>query len=167
MMRPTRRFAVAVAGATLVACGSPSAPDASWVQVMERTSCEALVPEYCTGAFGFTVQSDGRFTVGPAENGASLTGALTESERIQISSDVAQVSSGLAASPQCDATHTIPGSSDQIDLADPRLGSVRVYDLGGTPGSVCYRGGRDQAARLHTDLGALLAKYYPRPFPPL
>lgn len=166
-MSLTRRFALAGAGAALVACGSPSAPDPAWVQVTEHTSCEALLRQYCTGAFGFTVQSDGRFTVGPAENGATLTGALTESERMQVQADVAQVSSNLAASPQCDLAPTIPGSSDQIDLTDPRLWPVRVYDLGGTPGNVCYRGARDQAARLHTDLGALMARYYPRPFPPL
>jgi hypothetical protein len=166
-MRLMRRFALAAAGAALVGCGSPSAPDPAWAQVTEHTSCEALLRQYCAGAYGFSVQSDGRFTVGPAENGASLTGALTESERMQVSTDVAQVSSNLAASPQCDPAHSIPGSSDQVDLMDARQGSVRVYDLGGTPGNVCYRGGREQAARLHTDLATLLAKYYPHPFPPL
>lgn len=166
-MRLTHRIALAWAAAALVACGSPSAPDPAWAQVTEHTTCEALVAQYCTGAFGFTVHSDGHFTVGPAENGASLTGVLTELEWRQVSTDVAEVSSNLAASPQCDPAQTIPGITDQIDLMDPRQGSVRVYDLGGTIGNLCYRGGRQQAAKLHTDLGALTSKYYPRPFPPL
>jgi hypothetical protein len=165
-MRRKTWLAPAWAALALGACGSPSAPDAGWAQVSEHTSCEALLRQYCAGAFGFTVRSDGRFTVGPADNGATQSGAVTEAERAQLSADVSQVSANLMASPQCEPAQTIPGSSDQVDLTDARQGPVRVYDLGGTVGSVCYRGGRAQAASLHTDLAALTAKYYPRPFPP-
>jgi hypothetical protein len=166
-MTSMRRLALAGAGAILFACGSPSAPEASWVQVAEQTSCEALAPRYCVGGFGFTVESDGHFTVGPAENGARVTGSLSSDERLQLSADVAQVSAGLPGNAECDAAATVPGSRDQVDLLEARQVSVRVYDLGGTIGNVCYRGGRAQAARLHADMSALTAKYYPRPFPPL
>lgn len=154
------------AALAVAACGSPSAPDAGWEEVAEHTSCEALLPQYCGGAFGFAVHSDGRFTVGPADDGATRSGAVTEPERAQIAADVSQVLAGLTASPQCEPAPAIPGLNDQVDISDGSRGSLRVYDLGGTLGSLCYRGGRAEAVRLHSDLAALLARYYPRPFPP-
>jgi hypothetical protein len=151
----------------LSACGmtDPVAPSGSWVLVKEQTTCEALASAYCVGAFGFTVQNDGRFTVGPADDGSTVNGALTASERAQVSSDASLVGADLTGSPQCDSTRSVAGVSDEVDLVDPRMGTVRVFDLGGTPGNTCYRGGRDHAIQLHNDLAALMSRYYPRPFP--
>src|SRR5262245_6964543 len=154
------------AALALAACGAPGAPDTGFAQVSERTTCEALTARFCVGAFGFTVMSDGRFTVGPADDGSTLVGSLTGSEQAQLSADVAQISANLTGSEECDSVPSVPGVSDRVDVVDLRHGTVRVYDLGGTLGLVCYRGGRDAATRLHADLGALLARYYPRPFPP-
>jgi hypothetical protein len=148
----------------LAGCGSPTTPDSSWVQVEEHTACEALVPRFCVGLFGFTVQSDGTFTVGPADDGTTLTGSLTDSERAQLSSEAAQVSATLTTNPACDPAHTIAGIGDRVDFVDSRAGTVPVYQLG--PGTICYRAGREQAIALHTDLVSLMGKYYPRPFPP-
>jgi hypothetical protein len=143
-----------------------AAPSSGWVQVKEQTTCEALAPAHCVGAFGFTVQNDGRFTVGPADDGSTLNGALSDPERTQISSDVALVvGADLTGSPQCDPATAVAGISDEVDLLDARIGPVRVFDLGGTVGRTCYRGGRDRAIQLHTDLTALMSRYYPRPFP--
>lgn len=161
-MRSARWLAF-FAALSLSSCGSPSAPDSSWVQVAEHTACEALAPQYCTGAFGFTVLNDGRFTVGPSDAGTTLTGSITDPERSQLSADAAQVSTSLTTTPLCDAAQTTPGVGDRVDLTDSRAGAVAVYEVG--IGSVCFRAGRDQATKLHTDLAALMAKYYPRPFP--
>jgi hypothetical protein len=133
------------------------------VQVAEHTTCEALNPRLCTGAFGFTVQSDGNFIVGPADDGATVTGSITESERAQLANDAARVSASLTTTPACDPTFAIAGVSDRIDFVDSRAGTVPVYEL--RVGSVCYRAGREQAMALHTDLAGLMGKYYPRPFP--
>jgi len=160
-----RSVATSLAVLVLAACGGPGAPDPGFVQVSERTTCEALQSRFCVGAFGFTVIGDGRFTVGPADDGSTRSGTLTGTELAGLTADAAQVSANLGASEQCDSVQGVPGVSDHIDLVDAGQGPVRVYDLGGTPGSVCYRGGRDAATRLHADLGGLLAKYYPRPFP--
>ena len=162
-MRGTWWIAPAAALA-MGACGNPSAPDASWVQVKEQTACEALSPQYCTGAFGFTVASDGRYTVGPADGGATLTGSITAGERTQLSADAALVSTSLTTNAICDPSPRIPGIGDRVDLVDSRAGTVPVYEVG--VGSICYRAGRDAALRLHTDLAAVMARYYPRPFPP-
>jgi hypothetical protein len=147
----------------LAACGGPSAPDGAWTQVAEHTTCEALAPQYCAGAFGFTVQSDGRFTVGPSDSGATLSGSVSASERAQLSIDAARVSSSLTTKAVCESAETIPGVGDRIDFTDARVGAVPVYEVGIR--SVCYRAGRDEASKLHTDLSALMVKYYPRPFP--
>jgi len=164
VVRLPRRIAPLLALAS-AACGSPSAPDSGWTQVSEHTACEALAPQYCTGAFGFAVQEDGRFTVGPSDSGATLTGTITAVERSRISSDAALVSASLTMTALCDEAHTIPGVGDRVDLTDTRAGTIPVYEAG--LGGVCYRAGRDQAVKLHADLSALMAKYYPRPFPAL
>lgn len=158
-------LAPAWAALVLAGCGSPGSTDSGWAQVSERTTCEALLSRFCVGAFGFTVQSDGRFTVGPADDGTTITGALTGTELAALSADATRVSAGLPGSPQCEPVSSVPGVSDRVELVDLRQGPVLVYDLGGTPGSVCYRGGREAAIRLHADLGGLLVQHYPRPFP--
>ena len=162
-MRWLRLFPPAAALA-LAACGSPSAPDAGWLQFAEHTTCEALNPQYCTGGFGFTVQNDGRFSVGPSDSGVTVSGSLTASERAQLSTDAERVSASLTANQSCAPAQAVPGVGDRLDFVDSRAGAVRVYERG--VGGVCYRAGREQAMNLHTDLAALMAKYYPRPFPP-
>jgi len=164
-MRGQALLAVAAAAGALSACGSesPGGPDVTWVQVTERTACEALPSPFCVGVYGFTVTSDGRYTVGPADDGTRLEGSLTDEERIRISSDAAQLAASLGVDEMCDASGTVAGVGDSIDLTDSRNVVTRVYDLGL---KTCYRGGRARATQLHSDLAALMARYYPRPFPP-
>lgn len=165
MTRLARRLSPLVA-LWAIACGSgsPSAPDPSWVQVAEHATCEALNPRLCAGAFGFTVQSDGHFVVGPADDGTTATGSITEAERARLSVEAAQVSATLTTTPVCDPTETIAGIGDRVDFVDSRAGTIPVYERG--VGSICYRAGRQQVQALHTDLVTLMGKYYPRPFPP-
>jgi hypothetical protein len=150
----------------LAACGmqDPAGPDASWTQVTERTACEAMNPSFCAGTYGFTVMSDGRYTVGPADNGTQVGGSISDSAHARLSADAARVAGGLGGSQQCDTAGSVPGVGDAVDLTDAYGALWRVYDLGvkGT----CFRGGRDPATRLHDDLRALMVSYYPRPFPP-
>ncbi len=145
----------------LAGCGmeNPGGPDASWIQVTEQTSCEAMVPSYCRGLYGFTVMNDGRYTVGPDPTGAQVSGSLTDSERSRISADAALVAGGLGASQECDGAGTVPGVGDHVDLMNSRGVVSRVFELGVR--STCYRGGRGRAIQLQADLQALMAKYYP------
>ena len=148
----------------LAACGSgnPGGPDTTWVQLTEKTACEALVPAYCVGLYGFTVTSDGRYTVGPNDAGAKLEGSLTDKERALIASDADALAANLGGAEVCDSSGTVPGVGDSVDLTDSRNVVTRVYALGLT---TCYRGGRARATQLHDDLAALMSRYYPRPFP--
>jgi hypothetical protein len=145
------------------ACSSPTGPDSSWVTVSEHTACEALSPQYCVGAFGFTVQSDGRFTVGPSDDGATLSGNVSSSELLGLQADAALVAASLTEASVCNATPTIPGVADRLELTEPGQGAVPVYEV--RAGSTCYRAGRAPTAKLHDDLTALMEIYYPRPFP--
>jgi hypothetical protein len=159
------RLAIPCALALAVgACGSgnPGGPDVTWVQLTETTACEALSPAFCVGVYGFTVTSDGRYTVGPAGDGTTLAGTLTDAERGRVSADAASLVASLGSAQVCDSTGAVPGVGDSIDLTDSRDVVTRVYDLGL---KTCYRGGRAQATQLHTALQALMARYYPRPFP--
>ena len=162
--RAARVTAAAAIGLGLAACGSgnPGGPDVTWVQVTETTACEALVPAFCVGVYGFTVTSDGRYTVGPASDGTTLQGALTDAERARISADAAPLAASPGGAEVCDSTGSVPGVGDSIDLTDSRDVVTRVYELGV---KTCYRGGRAQVVQLHTDLKALMARYYPQPFP--
>ena len=148
----------------LAACGSdsPGGPDRTWVQVTERTACEALAPAFCVGVYGFTVRSDGRYSAGPADDGTKLEGSLTDAERVRISSDAAALVASLGVAEVCDSAGAVPGVGDSVDLTDSRDVVTRVYELGL---KACYRGGRALATQLHSDLSALMARYYPRPFP--
>jgi hypothetical protein len=110
------------------------------------------------------VQSDGHFAVGPSDTGATLSGSVTSSERDQLSADAAVVSASLTTTERCDLAQAVPGVGDRVDLLDARSGAVAVYQAGVS--GVCYRSGRDAALKLHSDLALLMAKYYPRPFPP-
>ena len=166
-MRSDRWTFVAAGSLLLASCGAqtPSSPSQTWAQVKEQTSCEALNPADCTGAYGFLVTSDGHWASGPSPSGATRTGALTQGEKEQISADASLVAAGLGGSAVCERSQTVPGVADAVDLMDSLHGLTRVFDLGGTPGNTCYRGGRDRAIQLHNDLATLMGKYYPRPFP--
>jgi hypothetical protein len=163
----TRRLFIAlVAAALLSSCGGTTpTPSSSWRQLKETTACEAMNPAYCVGAFGFAVESDGRFTVGPAPDGSSITGVITNSERQQIDADANAVAANLNTGEECDTVATVPGSSQSVDLELQDGGSAQVVARGVTFGSVCYRGGRAAATRLETDLADVMSRYYPRPFP--
>jgi hypothetical protein len=154
--------AVLTSASFLVACGSSQPPAVDWKEVDEATTCEALNPASCVGAAGFRVSVDGSWTAGPSASGDMRRGTVTSEERVRLATDVLQISVGAAQ--QCDSAGNVPGVSDIVDLTLTQQGPLRVYEKGTTPNQVCYRGGRDAAARLHDDLNALMLKYYPQPF---
>src|SRR5690349_19342080 len=108
----TRATAAVVAG--LISCRSLQQADpVSWTDVREQTSCEALNPAYCTGAYGFALTKDGIYQVGPAPDGIQVNAAITDSERNQLSADVASLSGDLTTA-RCDSAGTVPGVSDAV-----------------------------------------------------
>jgi hypothetical protein len=59
----------------------------------------------------------------------------------------------------------LPGIKDQVDLTLASGAVVRIYDLGGRGGEVCYIGRWDNVHELHQYLPALMSRYYPVPYP--
>ena len=107
--RGIRRSLETLAALGLAACGSqsPGAPDASLIQVTERTSCEAVNPSFCAGLYGFTVMSDGHYVVGPTDDGVQGGGSISEGELVQLSADAMRVVGGLGGSLQCDSVGSL------------------------------------------------------------
>src|SRR5678815_2861156 len=100
----TTRISLILAALALAACGTDTTHESAWTQVSEHTGCEALSAQFCVGAFGFSVRADGSFTVGPAGGGQTLAGAITDSERAQLSADAEAVATHLTTELACDRT---------------------------------------------------------------
>src|SRR5437660_1088978 len=114
-VRHLRRF-VSVSPLLLSACGAVHVLAVDWRNVHEQTTCEALAPPSCVGAFGFTVRRDGTFVVGPAPDGSVVSGSIPASDLARINADVLALD---GENQQCDSLPTIPGLSDTVDVALP------------------------------------------------
>ena len=163
-MKTLIRLALFGAALGFAGCSGTDSPDVTWTEVSERTGCEALNPQFCVGAYGFTVRSDGSYTVGPAGGGETLTGSVTGDERTRLSADAVAAAASITEQTSCDRTALVPGVADRVDLVAVPAGTVPVYQV--NPGAICYRAAREASYTLHDDLAALMRKYYPRPFPP-
>ena len=148
----------------LAGCSGTASPDVTWTEVSEHTACEALNPQFCVGAYGFTVRSDGTYTVGPGGGDETLTGSVTSDERTRLSADAVAATASITEQTICDPAALVPGLADRVDLVAAPAGIVPVYQV--NPGAICYRAARDASYALHDDLAVLMRKYYPRPFPP-
>jgi hypothetical protein len=164
LRRVKRRLGVALAVAVLLRCAPGEEAEGQWVQVNEQTACEALAPSLCVGIYGFMVKSDGSFTVGPAPNGARITGTLTESERAQLSAYAVDVDAHVDGVRLCESAFNPAGTADRLDLITRQHGVVRVFEA--LVGQNCTMGGLQPATRLHDYVKQLMSAYYPRPFPP-
>lgn len=153
-MRLQQTVGLGLTAVMLVACDTFRPVGSDWLQVQEQTTCEALQPSACVGAFGFTLTRDGAVFLADHKDPASLPA----SERTQLAGEIAALD--LGARVECDASPTIPGVTDHVDVTMTDGSVVRVFDKGTTPNQTCYRGGREAAIRLHDDVAAQMAKLY-------
>jgi len=157
----------------LVALGEPAAfndavpglATATWLEVKEQTRCEAVHYDYCLGLYGFTIKHDGTFTAGPSDRGIKAEGRIEPKELQQLEESINQLSPSLSSGERNCDPGGLQGIRDQLDIAFASGQVVRVYDLGGSVGKVCYLGLWDRVRRFHELLQALLGRYYPVPFP--
>lgn len=121
----------------------------------------------CAGFYGFSVNNNGMYTVGPAPGGVAQIGQIAPSELALINQDATAVANGDLQSASCTAGGAgAPGTSDRIDMMFTDGPTVTVYDADGSAGRVCVLGDPASVLRLHTDLQLLLDRYYPVPFGP-
>jgi hypothetical protein len=140
-------------------------PAAAWLQVSERTACEAMLDDYCLGRYGFAINSDGTFVAGPSREGRKIEGRIPQHELQQLGALIRQLPASASNEERRSNKGGLPGIKDQIDLALASGSVVRIYDLGGSVGEIRYIGRWDNVNRLHRYLHKLMTQYYPVPFP--
>ena len=157
---------LAALGEPLASPDGPSmTPAAPWLEVSERTACEAMQDQYCVGRYGFTIHHDGTFVVGASGGVGTTQGKITPQELQRLGSLIGEASpSALGGERTCNKGG-LPGIKDQVDLTLASGAVVRIYDLGGRVGEVCYIGKWDNVHKLHQYLRALMSRYYPVPYP--
>jgi hypothetical protein len=157
----------------LTALGKPLAfrEDASgaplpvWLEISERTTCEAMQDDYCLGRYGFTIKHNGTFLAGPSPHGSKVEGRVKPSELQRLGKLVVQVSARSTNEERICDPGGVPGIKDQIDVTFTAGHVIRAYDLGGSVGKICYIGSWDNVHSLHQYLRKLMTQYYPIPFP--
>ena len=157
----------------VVALGMPSVspdaqsivPAAAWLKVRERAACEAMQDDYCLGRYGFTINNDGTFVAGPSGDGRKTEGRIREGELRKLGASIRHMPARASNEDRNCDKGGLPGIKDQIDLTFTAGSVVRIYDLGGSVGEICYIGRWDQVHRLREYLHKLMTRYYPVPFP--
>jgi hypothetical protein len=148
-----------------VRAAAPSVPSASWENVREQTTCEAMQDDYCLGRYGFTIKHSGTFIAGPSGRGSKVEDQIKLQELRRLRELIDRVSTGLSSAKKTCEPGALPGIKDQVDITFTGGTIVRVYDLGGSVGRLCYVGSWEQVRELHEYLHGLMARYYPLPFP--
>ena len=136
-----------------------------WLEISERTTCEAMQDEYCLGRYGFTIKHDGRFLAGPSPQGSKVEGRVKSSELKRLAELVIQLSAKSTNGEMVCGPGGVAGIKDQVEVTFKAGQVVRAYDLGGSVGKICYVGSWDNVRRLHQYLRNLMTQYYPIPFP--
>jgi hypothetical protein len=123
-----------------------------------------MVPAYCQGRFGFRVNADGTWLVGPETNGRTVYGRLRESEHRTLKSTAERVLSSVPEpSVECHIHSAIPGVAEDVTLvAEGR--TVVLRGAGGLLDSACAPGNAAADAALFALADRLMRRYYPRPF---
>jgi len=127
--------------------------------------CEAMQDDYCLGRYGFTIRHSGAFIAGPTGRGSKAEGKIRLQELRRLRELIDRASTGLSSAKKTCEPGALPGIKDQVDVTFTGGTVVRVYDLGGSVGRLCYVGSRAQVRELQEYLHRLMAQYYPVPFP--
>jgi hypothetical protein len=134
-------------------------------QISEKTTCEAMNPDDCSGGYGFLIDQTGRFTAGPSLAGMVLQGTITADELNTLSVDAnAYLASVIQLAP-CSAVPSVPGVADLITLLTSTGAKITVLDVGALSGGTCAIADDTKASALELYLQQLRGKYYPVPFP--
>lgn len=143
---------------------TPTIAIANWSQVSDLTNCEAMDPESCRGAYGFTVLSDGTWAAGPSPSGKSYSGRLTQEQLAAIQADIELFTQAdLTANLVCTQAQGTQGRQETLQIwYDDQ--PYTMYQYLTQAGAECYSGNDKADARLLVDIRALMQQYYPVPF---
>jgi hypothetical protein len=145
--------------------GPALTPAATWLEVSERTACEAMQDEQCVGRYGFTIRRGGTFVAGGSGGSRTIEGKLALQELQKLDLLIRAASTSARSGERTCRKGGLPGIRDQVDLTFADGTVIRLYDLGGQVGQACCVGSWDRVGRLHDYLRRLMSRYYPVPFP--
>lgn len=131
--------------------------------VTVTTTCEAMVPAYCQGAFGFDVSMTGQWKAGPTPDGKSRSGSITRDELANLKTAVAAaLSASSQKSPDCAARPMmVPGVSELVTVT---LAPQKVILRGSAGHLDRFCKNIDVTETQLFDLvDHLMRKYYPTP----
>lgn len=144
----------------------------NWSRIDSATACEAMVPSYCVGAYGFSIDAQGNYTAGGLAGSKQVTGQISADELKQLDADLRTVALdiGRSAVPVCqNAGGAVPGSGDRVSIT--LVASATAYPLRQNAQATVglqecgYNGDALGPAHALATFGALRQKYYPVPFP--
>ena len=161
----TASVSIAVA-LTLAMLGARPADAAEGATIEIRTSCEAMAPNSCQGAYGFNIQPDGSFVSGPSPGGRTAGGRLPPSDSRSLQ-DLAQRVLHDFDDPDgtCAArVSAIPGVSEALEVSGGGK-TIVLHGMAGVIDSHCVATGAREAAALFKQAHDLMSRHYPRPFP--
>jgi hypothetical protein len=123
-------------------------------------SCEAMLKEYCPGAYGFRIAEPGVFVAGPAPEGRARNGQAVETLLFALARRA--FADPANSSIACPVLGPIPGTRETVtvSLKDKKL---VLKGEAGTLDSRCG-GSIDTLAKLFKAADATMRRHYPVPF---
>jgi len=148
-------FAQPQRGVTVLPCAAGS--------VTVQTTCEAMLPAYCQGKYGFQVMENGEWRAGPDPGGRSFSGRLSKKENHALWEAAELLLGSPARQPvECREREAIPGVRESVTVRI-REREVTLQGAGGALNPLCPPE-HARAAKLFARADELMRRYYPHPF---
>jgi hypothetical protein len=134
------------------------------IEITVHVTCEAMVPAYCQGGYGFAATSSGAWRAGPDPRGRLLAGRLSETERQKLQAAAERVLRGPTGPAHCRPGFAIPGVREGVTVA-ARGRTIELWGAGGRLVPSCAPDdGASERRKLFALADELMRRYYPRPF---
>lgn len=130
-----------------------------------NSNCASQEKDNCLGGYGFSVDAEGQYAVGPGPDGQVLRGKLPAAEFKAVEGPVAKLlgNQGVSIASETCAARTESDESDSVVL---ERRSERKELIRTTTTDFCASVSvTAEAQGLHAAIKNLAAKYYPTPFP--
>jgi hypothetical protein len=133
---------------------------ADGVIVRVDTTCEAMAPDACLGAYGFRIAATGAYVAGPSPDGRARNGQAAESQLFMLARRALADPAKSAAA--CPALGPIPGTRETVTVS---LNETTLV-LKGDSGIIDKRCGETAShlAELFRAADAAMRRHYPVPF---
>lgn len=148
---------IAISVLSLTASCPVDAADDVVVSVV--ASCEAMLKEYCLGAYGFRITESGVFIAGPSPEGRARNGRAVETPLFGLARRA--LADPANSSVTCPMLGLVPGTRETVTVSL----KDKTLVLRGEAGTLDARcgGSTDILAELFKAADAAMRRYYPAP----